>query len=264
MREVRAMVMPEGESEPRNAREPEMPNAAAPAVVPRMARPEIHAAAPALGWYTDHVLYHEVWNRAGLSRRDRSLVTVAALITGGRMAQLKGHIGRGLSNGVSPTEIVEVVTHLAFFAGWPNAMSAVPVMTQVFDEREVRVKDLQRTDTAPATSPNPVRPPSEPLLRAGGPFSATMRACTSRPVVDELWNRTELAVRDRSLVTFASVVALGEFGDLAVYARRAREDGVQVGELCEAVAHLAFYVGWARACAAATVLDGGLTISTGV
>lgn len=228
-----------------------------PTAVPRMARPEIHAAAPGLGWYTDHVLYHEVWNRPGLSPRDRSLVTIAALLAGGRMPQLKSHLGRGLANGLEPSEIVEVITHLAFFAGWPNAMSAVPVMTGVFADRGIDTKGIQAHDPDARVSAGRPPRPAELLPHGGGPFSAAMRECTSRPVVDELWDRAGLSKRDRSLATVAAVLALGDLDDLPLYVARSTEHGVPVAELAEAVAHLAFYVGWSHACAAATLLDAG-------
>ena len=81
---------------------------------------------------TDGVLFGDVWERPELSKRDRSLVTVAALIAGGNTEQLSGHLARAKDNGVSETELVEVITHLAFYAGWPRAMSAVTVAKAVF------------------------------------------------------------------------------------------------------------------------------------
>jgi 4-carboxymuconolactone decarboxylase len=80
---------------------------------------------------TDRVLYGEVWERPELSKRDRSLATVAALVALNRPEQLRFHLGRALENGVKKEELIEVVTHLAFYAGWPNAMSAIMVAKEV-------------------------------------------------------------------------------------------------------------------------------------
>ena len=80
---------------------------------------------------TDDVLFEDVWNRPGLSARDRSLITVAALIAGGDAEQLRFHLGRAKENGVTETELVEAITHLAFYAGWPKAMTAANVAKQV-------------------------------------------------------------------------------------------------------------------------------------
>jgi 4-carboxymuconolactone decarboxylase len=88
--------------------------------------------APKLAALTDDVLFGDVWERAGLSKRDRSLVTVAALIANGNTEQLTGHFRRAKANGLSEAELAEVVIHLAFYAGWPRAMSAVRVAREVF------------------------------------------------------------------------------------------------------------------------------------
>jgi len=88
--------------------------------------------APKLVELTDEVLFGDVWAREELSPRDRSLVTVAALIAGGNTEQLPGHLNRAKENGLSETELVEVITHLAFYSGWPKSMSAIRVAKEVF------------------------------------------------------------------------------------------------------------------------------------
>ena len=88
---------------------------------------------PKLAELTADVLFGDVWERPGLSKRDRSLITVATLIALYRTDQLRGHIGRALDNGVTKDEIGEVINHLAFYAGWPTAANAVRVAKEVFD-----------------------------------------------------------------------------------------------------------------------------------
>ena len=88
--------------------------------------------APKLAELTDDVLSGDVWARAELSPRDRSLVTIAALIANGNTEQLPSHLKRAKANGLSETELAEVMTHLAFYAGWPRAVSAVLVAKEVF------------------------------------------------------------------------------------------------------------------------------------
>ena len=90
---------------------------------------------PKLGELTDQVVFGDVWERKGLSKRDRSLVTIAALTALSAPDQLKGHIWRALDNGVTREEIIEAITHLAFYAGWPNAVTAVGVAREVLPER---------------------------------------------------------------------------------------------------------------------------------
>jgi 4-carboxymuconolactone decarboxylase len=87
--------------------------------------------APGLVHFTDDVLFGEAWKRPELSPRDRSLITVAALTTGGNAEQLTFHLRYAKANGVTEAELVEAITHLAFYAGWPKAMSAMAVAKQV-------------------------------------------------------------------------------------------------------------------------------------
>jgi 4-carboxymuconolactone decarboxylase len=91
--------------------------------------------APHLAELSADVLFGDVWERPGLSKRDRSLITVAALTALYRADQLRGHIRRALDNGVTREEIGEVITHMAFYSGWPTAANAVRIAKEVFDER---------------------------------------------------------------------------------------------------------------------------------
>ena len=98
------------------------------------AREAIRGTVPKLAEISDKLIYGEVWERPQLSKRDRSLITVAALMAMGREAQLEGHISRALQNGVTKDEISEVITHLAFYSGWPTAMTAALVAKGVFEK----------------------------------------------------------------------------------------------------------------------------------
>ena len=88
--------------------------------------------APALVHFTDDVLFAEAWRRPQLSPKERSLITVAALTTGGNTEQLVFHLGLAKQNGATEEELIEAITHLAFYAGWPKAMSAMAVAKRVF------------------------------------------------------------------------------------------------------------------------------------
>jgi 4-carboxymuconolactone decarboxylase len=85
--------------------------------------------------YTTDVLFRDLWLRPGLAPRDRSLVTVSALIATGQVAQITYHLSRAMDNGLTQAQAGEVITHLAFYAGWPNAFSALPVAKEVFERR---------------------------------------------------------------------------------------------------------------------------------
>lgn len=92
--------------------------------------------APKLTEITDTVLFDDVWRRPGLSARDRSMITVASLISLYRINELPFHLGKALENGVTRDEIVEMVTHLAFYAGWPTAGTAIGIVRQVFEKAD--------------------------------------------------------------------------------------------------------------------------------
>jgi 4-carboxymuconolactone decarboxylase len=92
--------------------------------------------APALGDYTDNVLFGDVWKRPQLSPRDRSLVTVSSLVAQYRINELPFHLKFALENGVTREELIEVITHLAFYAGWPTASSAIGIARRVFAEAD--------------------------------------------------------------------------------------------------------------------------------
>jgi len=91
--------------------------------------------APKLADLSANVLFGDVWERPGLSKRDRSLITVASLIALYRTEQLRGHLGRAIDNGVKKDELVELITHLAFYSGWPTAMTAARLAKEVFEGR---------------------------------------------------------------------------------------------------------------------------------
>ena len=91
--------------------------------------------APGLVQYTGDLLFHDLWLRPALAPRDRSLVTVSALIALGQIAQIPYHLNRAMDNGLTKAQASEMLTHLAFYAGWPNVFSAIPVAKAVFEKR---------------------------------------------------------------------------------------------------------------------------------
>lgn len=143
---------------------------------PRVAPPDVRAVAPALADYTDEVLFADVWARPDLAPRDRSLVTITALIATGQTAQLTGHLNRGLDNGLTRAQLSEVITHLAFYAGWPRAMSAIPVAKSVFEARGLSQSEAAGSETQGSTTLDIVRHGATPAQP--GPaeyFTGTVR-----------------------------------------------------------------------------------------
>ena len=206
--------------------------------------------APGLASLTDDVLYGDVWRRAELSPRERSLVTISSLIATGKTAQLTGHLARGLDNGLRPTETSGLLAHLAIYSGWPNAVSALPVYEQVYTARSIDLPSLRvvmpRLPAAAAEVPGA----SGPMAERAPKFAQLTRDV----VFDDLWRRSDLAPRDRSLVTIAALAATGETDQLEFYVRRGFDAGLTHAQITEAITHLGFYAGWGRATSAMQVV----------
>jgi 4-carboxymuconolactone decarboxylase len=103
---------------------------------PVSSRDAVRKTVPKMIEVTEQVIYGDIWERPGLSKRDRSLIVIASLISTYRPEQLRGHLARALDNGVTQDEIAEVITHLAFYSGWPAAMTAARLAKEVFEDRE--------------------------------------------------------------------------------------------------------------------------------
>jgi 4-carboxymuconolactone decarboxylase len=222
------------------------PAAAQPQAAPRPSGALQQRLAPGLADYTDEVLYGQVWPGQGLSQRDRSLAVVAALIATNKPAQLRGHLGRALANGVSPVEASGVLTHLALYSGWPNAVSALEVYDQVYTASNIDFSDLAAARAALAPSPADVAEGQKVTDRLGAVAPGFARL-TNTVLLGDLWRRSDLTVRDRSLVTIAALAAMGEADQLAPYVNRGIEAGLTRAQIGEALTHLAFYAGWPRA-----------------
>ena len=179
--------------------------------------------APGLATLTDDVLFGDVWRRPELSPRDRSLVTISVLIATGKPAQLAGHLGRALTNGVQPSEASGLLAHLAIYCGWPSAVSALEVYEQVYTARKIDTAAL-RTVTPRLPAPGSDAARAKALNDELGAVAPKFVQLTNDVVFDDLWRRSDLSVRDRSLVTIAALAAMGDDDQLDVYLRRgARE-----------------------------------------
>lgn len=220
----------------------------------RVAPPDMQAITPPLATYTDEVLFGDVWKRTELGPRDRSLVTVAALIAGGHTQQMTGHFNRALDNGVKPAEIAAVITHLAFYAGWPRAVSAIGVAKDVFAKRGIATDQLVLEPNALLPIDQASDAPRAAAVEAqmGGTAPALARY-TNDVLFGDLWRRPDLAPRDRSLVTITALIAAGQVDQLPFHLDRGMNNGLTRTEISETITHLAFYAGWPRAVSAVPV-----------
>jgi len=220
--------------------------ASAPALAdPAKLREDVRRVAPALDKYAQERVLGDVWKRPGLSPRDRSVVTLAALIARNQSIEMPFYLGLALDSGVKPLEISEIITHLAFYAGWSNAMSAVTVAKDVFAARNIGA------DQIPAVSPQLLAlneaAEADRAKRVGDQFGAVfpgMTQYTTDVLFRDLWLRPDLAPRDRSLVTISALIANGQGAQLTGHTNIGMNNGLTQAEIAEAITHLAFYVGW--------------------
>jgi 4-carboxymuconolactone decarboxylase len=224
---------------------------------PTPAPDDVRAVSPALDRYTQTRLLGDLWRRPDLSLRDRSIVTVAALVARLQTAEMAFYMNLALDSGVAPGEISEIVTHLAFYSGWGNAMAAVAIAKELFGIRGITSDALP-----PATG---VRLPIEPVAEAQraeavekniGPVSQALVQYTGDMLFHDLWLRPALAPRDRSLVTVSALIATGQVAQMPYHLNRAMDHGLTRQQASEVLTHLAFYVGWPNVFSAVPVAKG--------
>ncbi len=207
----------------------------------------IRTVAPALEKYTQGRLFGEVWKRPGLSPRDRSIVTVAALIARNQTIEMPYYVNLALDNGVKPREISEIITHLAFYSGWANAMSAVAVAKDVFAKRGIGA------DQVPPASPELLQLDEAAEAQRAARVAPGIVQYTTDVLFRNLWLRPDLAPRDRSLVTVSALIASGQVAQVPYHLNRAMDNGLTQAQASEVITHLAFYVGWPNAFSALPV-----------
>ena len=206
---------------------------------------DIRMVSPALAKYTESSIGDDLWKRPALSPRDRGIVTVAALIARNQTIGMLHYFNLALDYGVKPGELSEIITHLAFYAGWSNAFSAVAIAKDIFAQRGIG------PDQLPPASPEllPIDEAAEADRAARvqqdvGAVAPGVVQYTSDLLFHELWLRPALVPRDRSLVTVSALIATGQVAQMPYHLIRALDNGLTQPEAAEAIAHLAFYTGW--------------------
>ncbi len=203
------------------------------------------SAVPPLARYTDEALLGGVWKRPGLSPRDRSIVTAAALVARGQANEMPFYFDLALDNGVRPAELSELITHLAFYSGWANATAAAKVAQDVFARRHIGAEQLPPASSAPL--PLDEAAEGQRAARVAEDFGQVAPGVvqyTTDLVFRDLWLRPGLAPRDRSLVTVSALVASGQSAQITFHLNKALDNGLSKAEASEALTQLAFYAGW--------------------
>jgi len=215
---------------------------------------DITMVAPGLEKYAQGPLA-DLWKRPGLTPRDRSIVTISALIARNQTIELAYYFNLALDNGVKPRELSEIITHLAFYSGWENAMSAVAVAKIVFADRKIGADQL------PAASPAPLPFNKDAEAKRAtnveqqfGKVAPGVVQYTTDVLFRDLWLRPDLAPRDRSLVTVSALISNGQIAQIPYHLNRAMDNGLTQLQAAEVVTQLAFYAGWPNAFSALPVV----------
>lgn len=216
-----------------------------PASSPSFSSKEVQMVAPALDNYTQGLLLGDVWARPDLSPRDRSIVTLAVLIARNQPLELPFYLNRALDNGVTPGEISEIITHLAFYSGWPNAMAAVSATRPVFAERKITSKQLPsaKVQLLPLDKEADDKR-AKSVDENFGKVAPGVVQYTTDALFRDLWLRPGLAPRDRSMVTVSALVASGQVAQITYHLNRAMDSGLTEKQASELLTQLAFYAGW--------------------
>jgi 4-carboxymuconolactone decarboxylase len=216
---------------------------------------DVSGSSPALARYAEEALLQGTWQRPALSQRDRNIITLAAIITRNQIDALAVQTGYALESGVTPREISEIATHLAFYAGWYNGTAAAIAVGSVFSERGIGADQL------PAASPKllPLDPAAEDsrariVEQMVGSVSPGLVEDTGAVLFRDLWLRPDLAPRDRSMVTVAALITSGHFAQIGYHLGRAMDNGFTRIEASEMISHLAYYAGWPNAFSAVPVV----------
>jgi|SRR4051812_11467800 4-carboxymuconolactone decarboxylase len=204
---------------------------------------DLNSAVPALDKYRQERLLGEVWKRPQLSPRDRSLVTLAALVARQQVVELAFYLNLALDNGLKPREVAETITHLAFYSGWANATSAAAVASEVFAKRRIAADQ----SVAPQLLPLDEKAEAGRSARVNADFAGVAPGVvqyTTDVLFRDLWLRPDLAPRDRSLVTVTALVANGQVAQIPYHLNRAMDNGLTKEQAGEVLIQLAFYAGW--------------------
>ncbi|MDR2365763.1 MAG: carboxymuconolactone decarboxylase family protein [Zoogloeaceae bacterium] len=223
-----------------------------------MKNPVSMNVAPALDKYTAGPLA-DLWKRPDLPLRDRCLITLAALIAKNQHIGLPSYLNMALENGVKPGEISETITHLAFYTGWTNAMSAIAAAREAFARHGVSPEQIP----AASQPPLPLDEAAENrraknFSRQFGQIAPCLTRYTSNVIFRDLWRRPGLSPRDRSLISLSALIANGQNAQLPFHFERALHNGLSGAQIAESITHLAFYVGWPNALSALPILKQAL------
>jgi 4-carboxymuconolactone decarboxylase len=216
---------------------------------------DIRIVSPALARYTEAAIGKDLWKRPELSPRDRGIVTVAALIARNQTIGMLHNFNLALDHGVKPGELSEIITHLAFYAGWSNAFAAVAIAKDIFAQRGIG------PDQLPPEAPDPL--PLDEAAEAErakrveqdvGPVAPGLVKYTGDLLFHDLWLRP--AGPPRPEPRHRERAHRGWTGCTSALSHKAMDNGLTRAQASEVLTHLAFYAGWPNVMSAVPIVKG--------
>ena len=210
--------------------------------------------APRVAAYTETLLEAEIWQRDGLSTRDKAMLTCAVAIALGTSQDFPKEARRALDSGLTARELSEIITQLAVYCGWPAARDAIRGLEPVYDEYGIDIEDVAPLERSALDADADMEARRKIVLAESiGVVSPPLAHYSNDLLFGDLWLHPELEPRDRSLVTLAAIWAMGLEPLLDYQFARALDNGVTPDDISNALVHCAFYIGWPRAMGAAMV-----------
>ncbi|RIY32013.1 carboxymuconolactone decarboxylase [Psittacicella hinzii] len=208
---------------------------------------DVFAVSPTLATLTKTQIEDNLWQRPVLSKHDRAVITVASLIARQQTIGMKHYFNKALDNGVTPTELSEIVLHMAFYAGWSNAFEAVSILKDIFAERGVTAEQLPQVEEK-LLEVSQALPDNDFFM---GLIDANIRGfapgladISENVLYHHVWLRPGLSVRDRNLISVTALISQGLKDFLGVYMARGIAQGITKEDVGEVLTHLAFYAGF--------------------
>ncbi|HAV1777322.1 TPA: 4-carboxymuconolactone decarboxylase [Enterobacter hormaechei subsp. steigerwaltii] len=212
------------------------------------------SVSPSLDSDIKETVFGDLWERPYLSKRDRSIITLAVLIGRNQMADYPFYLNYALDHGVSPSEISAIINHMAFYSGLGNATGATTLTKKVFQQRDIHFDvTAQSSSHRLPIDENAEKHRAELVEQSVGSVSPGLVEFTGKTLFRDLWLRPDLAPRDRSIITVAGLIASGQVAQIPFHLNKAMDNGLTRAQAGELLTQAAFYAGWPNAFSAVPV-----------
>lgn len=211
---------------------------------------------PSLNQFNHDLLRNNVWQRGVLSLRDRCLITIVTAVTLNEQTLLKEQLTFGLEHGISTDEIDALITHLAFYSGWGKALEASQTAVALFNQLNINRHSIDTDERSYFEIDDAFEQKRASTIESnvGHKHFPHLVDDTTAVLFHDLWLRTYLTPRDRSLITVSALISNGQVDQISFHLNKAMDNGLTQEQAAEVVSHLAYYAGWPNAMSAVPII----------